>query len=201
MPTRPTNRLPSRVDFGCHDTRRNLPAVSASKRGEANFLAKFERVYLEDAMGRREARKQHASGREFALDGFGRADLVFMAWKNSSKSEDFSALAMEELDLTAIEAKIKDWRKGLMQASRYRFFANQALLVLPPASALVAARYLPTFQALQVGLWEFDPAALVITKHFTPTKTRPLNTKAREKAVHLIQASLPRKVQRAGQKN
>lgn len=201
MPTRPTNRPPARVDFGCHDTRKNLPAVSASKRGEVNFLAKFERVYLEESAGPHAAQKQHASGREFALDGFGRADLVFMAWTPSKHSEDFLALALQHLDLTAIEAKIKDWRKGLMQASRYRFFANQALLLLPPASARIAARFLPTFQALQVGLWEFDPAALVITKHFTPAKARPLNTKAREKAVHLIQASLPRKVQRAGQRN
>jgi len=175
--------------------------VSSSKRGEVDFLAKFERVYLEEAIGGRATQQQHASGREFALDGFGRADLVFMAWKPSNNSEDFSALALEHLDLTAIEAKIKDWRKGLMQASRYRFFANQALLVLPHASARIAARFLPTFQALQVGLWEFDPAALVITKHFTPAKTRPLNTKAREKAVHLIQLSLPRKAQRVGQRS
>jgi hypothetical protein len=201
MPITPSQITPRRLQFGCHDTRRNLPPASSLKRGEANFLAKFERVYLEEALAGREAHSLHASGREFALDGFGRADLVFMAWKPSSKTEDFSALALEHLDLTAIEAKIKDWRKGLMQAARYRFFADQSLLVLPPDAARIAVRYLQTFQALQVGLWEFDPVKLVITRHFTPAKTRPLNTKAREKAVHLIQSSLPRKAQRAGQRN
>lgn len=198
MSTTSTHHLPSRVKFGCHDTRRNLPAVSASKRGEVNFLAKFEKAYLAELT---ETKGEFAAGREFALDGFGRADILFMAWKQSAKDEDFSALALKDLRLTAIEAKLKDWRKGLMQASRYRFFANRSILVLPPPTTAVAVRFLDTFKALNVGLWEFDPKALVLTRHFTPAETRPLNTKAREKAVHLIQASLPRKAQRAGQKS
>ncbi|MGV3661207.1 MAG: hypothetical protein ACO1TE_13555 [Prosthecobacter sp.] len=190
-----------RLHFGCHDTRRNLPAASSLKRGEANFLAKFERVYLAEAMSSLAAQRQHAAGREFALNGFGRADLVFVAWKSSNSSEDFSALALEHLDLTAIEAKIKDWRKGLMQASRYRFFANQALLVLSTDAARIAVRFLKTFQALQVGLWEFDAVDLVITRHFTPDRARPLNVKAREKAVHLIESSLPQTARRGAQRN
>lgn len=190
--------MPTRVKFGCHDTRRNLPAASASKRGEANFLARFEKAYLEELT---DCRIEFATGREFALDGFGRADILLMAWKQSPGDEDFSAVSLKKLRLTAIEAKLKDWRKGLMQASRYRFFANRSILVLPPPTTAVAVRFLDTFKALNVGLWEFDRKALVLTKHFTPAETRPLNTKAREKAVHLIQASLPRKAQRAGQKS
>lgn len=182
-PKRPT----ARVKFGCHDTRRNLPAASASKRGEVNFLAKFERVYLAELPANEAG---FATGREFALDGFGRADILFMAWKQSPEDEDFSALALKNLRLTAIEAKLKDWRKGLMQASRYRFFANRSVLVLPPATTAVAVRFLDTFKALNVGLWEFDPDTCRLRKHFTPRMGRPLNSKARERAVHLISSRL-----------
>ena len=178
------------VKFGCHDTRRNLPAVSSSKRGESNFVAKFEKVYLAAELKKLAKLRGFATGREFALEGFGRADVLFMAWNPTAGSEDFTALAMKSLQLTAIEAKLKDWRKGLMQASRYRFFANRAILVLPPATAATAIGFLETFRALNVGLWEFDSDAGSLRRHFTPRFGRPLNTKAREKAVHLISGKL-----------
>ena len=188
MPVAKTHRV---VHFRCHNTRRNLPPASALKRGESNFLARFERIYLESEL--RAARRKHrfAAGREFALDGFGRADILFMAWTHERPTEDFTAMALKSwLKLTAIEAKMKDWRKGLMQAARYRFFANRSLLVLPPASARVAAGYITTFRDLNVGLWEFDPSTDRIRKHFTPRSRRPLNLKAREKAVHAIKRGL-----------
>ena len=179
------------VNFGCQDTRKNLPAPVAGKRGEGHFLARFERAYCAHELSGKSSQKQFAAGREFAVDGFGRADLLFMAWKPSPAAEDFSALALKNsLRLTAIEAKLKDWRKGLMQASRYRFFANRALLVLPPESAKVAKAFLGTFKLLHVGLWEFDAEKSILRKHFTPRCERPLNEKARAKAVHVISRKL-----------
>ena len=131
-----------------------------------------------------------AAGREFGLEGFGRADLVFVAWQHGTGG-DFSAMSIKPpVQITAIEAKISDWRKGLMQASRYRYFANRSLLVLPPDTAAVACRFLETFRALKVGLWEFDPTSLKLVKHFTPRAVKPLNQKVREKAVHIIGAKL-----------
>ena len=182
-------KLPTTVKFGCHDTRRNLPITSSLKRGESNFIAKFERAYLE-AEQRKPSKRHHASGREFALDGFGRADVLFMAWRSHEVIEDFAALALKSLRITAIEGKLSDWRKGLVQASRYRFFANRALLILPPATCSIALPYLGTFRDLNVGLWEFDPATCRIYKHFTPRFGQPLNTKAREKAIQLISTKL-----------
>jgi hypothetical protein len=184
----PQNR-PKAVKFGCQDTRRNLPNSSSSKRGESNFVAKFERAYM-DAELRKLSQRSLASGREFALDGFGRADVLFMAWKSTGNGDDFTAVTLKSLSITAIEGKISDWRKGLMQASRYRFFANRALLVLPPDTCATALAYLETFRDLNVGLWQFDPSAGVIRKHFTPRHGRPLNSKARERAIQLITGKL-----------
>ena len=143
-----------------------------------------------DAELRKLTKRELASGREFALDGFGRADVLFMAWTNPGTDGDFTAMSLKSLSITAIEAKISDWRKGLMQASRYRFFANRSLLVLPPELCSIAVAYLATFQNLNVGLWQFNPDTGVIRKHFTPRHGRPLNSKAREKAIQLISGKL-----------
>lgn len=184
MPSTKKHRV---INFGCHDTRRNLPLSTASKRGESNFLARFEKVYFESELRLATKKQKFATGREFALNGFGRADLLFMAWTHSKTAEEFTAVALRNrLRLTAIEAKIKDWRKGLMQAARYRFFANRALLVLPPETARTALTFIATFRDLNVGLWEFDTTTNRLRRHFTPRSGRPLNVEAREKAVLAI---------------
>lgn len=174
------------IRFGAQNTRQNFPEASASKRTESNFLARFERAYFAQEMGR-----EFAAGREFSLTGYGRADLLWIAWRRSSSREEFSAMALKKhIQLTAIEAKLKDWRKGLQQASRYRHFANRALLVLPPQTSRIACRYLPLFRSLNVGLWEFDPVSVRIVKHTTPHIRRALNGKAREKAMQVLQRHL-----------
>lgn len=176
-----------KIRFGSYDTRRNLPAASSRKRGESNFLCAFEKVWMEqEVRSVSPDRTSLAAGREFGLEGFGRADLVFVAWRHVASSDSTALSIKPPVQITAIEAKISDWRKGLMQASRYRFFANRTLLVLPPGVAAVAARFLPTFRTLNVGLWEFDSISLKLTKHFTPRAGKPLNKKVREKAVHII---------------
>jgi hypothetical protein len=180
---------PRVIRFGAHNTRRNLPAVSSAKRGESNFLARFERAYFAQEIGL--AGHELVAGREFGLDGYGRADVLWIAWKPDPLSADFSALALSKrIQVTAIEAKLKDWRKGLQQASRYRYFANRALLVVPPTTARIAVGYLDTFRELNVGLWEFDPATQRIIKHTTPRQRRPLNERARERAIAIIHRHL-----------
>ena len=182
-----SNREPKVIRFGCHDTRRNLPAVSSRKRGETNFLGKFERAYLAEAL---HTAAPFARVREFSLTGYGRADLVWLAWSGRG-SEDFSAMAVQRrVRVTAIEAKLKDWRKGLAQVARYRYFANRALLVLPPAATVAALPFLAAFKKLGVGLWEFDMASGKITKHTTPRETAPLNSQAHARALEMITHSL-----------
>src|SRR5882672_9517733 len=100
-----TSKLPRVIRFGSHNTRRNLPAASASKRREINFLAQFERAYF--AQAKKPAVRAFAAGREFGLDGYGRADLLWLAWARDD--DEFSAVSLDRrIRLTAIEAKMKD---------------------------------------------------------------------------------------------
>lgn len=165
------------------NTRRNLPASVGRKRCESNFLRAFERIYF----------ARHLSGMaagEFALGGFGVADLVWIAWRPQPDTEEFSALSLEKQlsrrHLFAFEAKIKDWQRALQQAFRYRYFADKAIVVMPVANAARALDHLDTFKEMQVGLWTFDQSKSVIREHFTPTRTKALNNSARQKAIKVL---------------
>lgn len=82
--------------------------------------------------------------------------------------------------LTAFEMKLADWRKGLAQACRYSYFADLAVVVLPPDLAAAKAD-LDLFRNSSVGLWSFDPATRTISKLFTPRRSRPRSSRAKAK--------------------
>jgi hypothetical protein len=171
--------------------RRNLPASLARKRGESNFVSSFSKAYIAsiapDGFG----------GKEFALSGFGIADFVWIAWRNATNPDEGSALSLEKLKsllnrhkLTAFEMKLADWRKGIAQAYRYSYFADLAVVVLPPDLAAAAKADLDLFRQSNVGLWSFDPATDAIHKLFTPRCSGPRSPRAKDKALESLGRSL-----------
>lgn len=172
------------LNLDCYDSRKNFPNHIARKRGESNFLCAFERAYTE-------RHKQHGiAASEFALQHFGRADLVWIAWNPEGLGEDFSALALHKhlrrRKLIAFEAKLKDWKKGLRQAFRYRYFADKSILVMPRDAIHPALANISHFEELEVGLWDFDKQTGRITEYFSPNRARAMSRDAREKAISLI---------------
>ena len=171
-------------DFKTRHPRRNLPVRIRRKRGESNFVSAFSRAYIA-------AIAPHGiGGSEFALSGFGIADFVWLAWRQSAANEDGTALSVENIKsqlalqkLTAFEMKLTDWRKGLAQAYRYSYFADVAIVVLPTNAAKAAKVELKLFRELSVGLWSFDKATGKIRKLFTPRYAKPRNADAKEKAL------------------
>lgn len=176
-----------RLKLGTYNTRRNLPAAVGRKRGESNFMRAFERAWF--------AKKGNgmAAG-EFALTGFGVADLVWIAWNPDPTSEDFSAISLEKQlsrqSMYAFEAKLKDWQRALQQAFRYRYFADKAIVVMPLENAKLAISNLAAFKEMQVGLWTFDRSLGAIHECYTPTKLRPFNGEARKKAIALLSSKV-----------
>lgn len=175
------------LKFKQRHPRRNLPAALARKRGESNFVSTFSKAYIASiASG-------GIGGKEFALSGFGIADFVWIAWQSAVNPDEGSALSIEKLKsllnrhkLTAFEMKLSDWRKGLAQAYRYSYFADLAVVVLPPDLAATAKAALDRFRASSIGLWSFDPASGAIRKLFTPRSSGPRNSKAKERALDSI---------------
>jgi hypothetical protein len=182
-------------------TRKNLPSASAAKRGESNFVLAFGRAYLK-RYGKPNGHSSYLPAREFQVSGFGVADFIWFVWRSESRKEEGSALEYRSRlrlgeSLLAFEMKLRDWRKALGQAYRYRYFANAAYVVLPRKAASTAKLNLEVFQQLGVGLWSFDKNTGVIRRIYSPRRRSPLSSKARERAV-LTLARLVKFPQAAG---
>ncbi|MBE3045358.1 hypothetical protein IMZ48_22975 [Candidatus Bathyarchaeota archaeon] len=167
------------IQFGAFNPRQNLPACSARKRAESNFLTAFERDFIAGRAG------QGIGGRHFSLFGYGIADFVWMDFGQREKSNS----APEPL-IIAFEMKIKNWKKAISQAHRYRYFSDRSIVVLPEDTADKAERHLPIFEHLGVGLWSYSPNTVGIQMRFTPVNTKAKSPEAREKAIAHISRKL-----------
>lgn len=81
-------------------------------------------------------------------------------------------------DSIAIEAKLKDWRRALKQAYRYKWFSNKAFVFLPLENIGVAERNIEMFKQYNVGLAGVseDKGIEVI---FSPVEEKPISMKMR----------------------
>ena len=124
---------------------------------------------------------------EFSLSGFGVADMVWIGWQPDGQHDNFSAVSIQRQLarrlLYAFEGKLKDWRRALQQAFRYRYFADKAIVIMLLENAAQALANLETFRNSGVGFWTLEAATGSIKEHFTPTKTRAFNPKTRAKAI------------------
>jgi hypothetical protein len=174
------------VRFRSTSPRKNLPPSISRKRAEANFLCSFERAFVDG-----HCQTKQITWRDFALQGYGIPDLITFAWSSQQNqaivmSLDALRQKLQRQQVTAFELKLRDWRKGIVQAYRYRYFCDSSIVVLPDDVAERASKRLELFGSLDVGLWSFDPDTHVITKYFTPHQGTARNLEARNKAIESI---------------
>ncbi|MDB5169000.1 MAG: hypothetical protein JWO41_356 [Candidatus Saccharibacteria bacterium] len=72
-------------------------------------------------------------------------------------------------DVVAIEAKLKDWRRGLYQAYRYKDYANKSYLALYSPYVHRALKEIDEFRKYNVGLIEVSDEGLEIL--FEPSRS------------------------------
>jgi len=114
----------------------NLPGRKGITTKEDHFTIAFMRAYLEQVANihKRSDKTTLAFAREIPVNGYGIADLHVVAW-NALSGEKFpnteSFVKVARPCTRAFEFKLTDWRKARGQACRYRFFANQSIVVLP----------------------------------------------------------------------
>ncbi len=163
-----------------------MPARLSGKRGESNFVLAFGRAYVASVVGKTDP-AAFRPARELEVGGYGVADFVWLSWH--SNSEEGAGVGMHQPPppaketLLAFEMKLRDWRKALAQACRYRYFADAAHVVLPPEIAERARLFLDTFRKLEIGLWSFDKQTGRIRSFYTPRRKTPRNGAARQRAV------------------
>ncbi len=129
---------------------KNLSQNGTSRREpEAEFSDQFAASYREKFLQihRGTNKSQALFVREVPVASFGIADLLVLSWKNSPRKiktiEDFIQLKPQT---RAFEVKLSDWRNGLMQAHRYRYFSNVSILVLPAQKLRTAEKHIEFFK-------------------------------------------------------
>lgn len=74
----------------------------------------------------------------------------------------------------AIEAKLKDWKKALKQAYRYKWFAEYSFVVLDAHYSKPALKNIDIFEKYNVGLASVTVDGK-LKRHFNPKKEMPLD--------------------------
>jgi len=81
-------------------------------------------------------------------------------------------------DSIAIEAKLRDWRRALKQAYRYKWFADKSFVFLPSENTVVPQQNLHLFERYNVGLAGVSEEN-GIEILFAPTVEKPISARMR----------------------
>ncbi len=162
------------LKFNNYNPRKNLPLHLKRKRGESNFAHSFQRELCS------QERNKGIWGKEFALSGFGIADLIWLSPKNKNSK------SLEKWSITAFETKLKDWRRALTQAFRYTYYANRSIVVMPYEQYINKNGEVELFKKSNIGLWYYNVRNGMIKKVFTPRYKKASHKEIHRKAKSLI---------------
>lgn len=113
---------------------------------------------------------------------FGRPDAV---WTTLDLSDGHWICG----ETTAMEMKLRNWRRALIQAFRYRAFANCAFVVLDAANARPALQNIDLFRRSSVGLITVDVAGDVEI-HYAPDPSPPVCSRMTSKLLDAVIAHI-----------
>jgi hypothetical protein len=63
---------------------------------------------------------------------------------------------LPECEIWCFEGKLRDWKRALYQATRYRAFAHRSFVVMPEDCIQAAERQVDRFRLARVGLISLD---------------------------------------------
>lgn len=103
-------------------------------------------------------------------------ELGYVVWRDQNTIELAKKYENTIRDVVAVEAKLKDWRRALNQAYRYKWFASRSYVLLDDAHLKPAIKNLTSFQEMGVGLMSLDLAGNCKTV-YEPISDKPINDK------------------------
>ena len=96
--------------------------------------------------------------REVPVYGNGIADLLVFSWSSTLTPWHPRLLILNNLiQPSGLSNLCCRWRRGMMQAHRYKYFSHASILVLPKNKMKSVKPELDLFRKLRVGLWGFLP--------------------------------------------
>lgn len=182
------------LEYKFHNPQRNFSAKTPRRNPEDEFAQQFTESYYENFLKIHTgtSRKNTLFMREVPISGNGIADLLVFNWANDLTQQGISDTALEKFNpvVRAFEFKLKDWRKGMMQAHRYKYFSHASILVLPLEKLNQVESQLDMFKKLRVGLWGFSKERGTITCLFTPRPKQQFIPKYGQKAIQLANQAM-----------
>jgi hypothetical protein len=174
-----------------HHPVQNLnPKYEKSPGPEAEFTDLFAASYQVNFLGIHPGvtRRRTLFVREVPVNGNGIADLVVLNWKGRVTSASIEKLRFGKSGpiIRAFEVKLSDWRGGLMQAYRYKYFSHASVLVVPRKKLETIKNHIDIFLTVRVGLWGFDPDSGKIIRTYTPRPKRQMIDKYGETAISTV---------------
>lgn len=161
--------------YDFHHPQQNFFGEDVSVRApEAEFAGQFARIYQAKFSRIHSQTKDQRTlfVREVPVSGNGIADLLVLNWTGDAADGGVLDLRQANPTVRAFEFKLSNWRVGLMQAHRYKYFSHAAILVIPKPKLAAALSYLDLFKSLRVGLWGFDADSSWIRQVYTPRPKR-----------------------------
>jgi hypothetical protein len=175
-------------EYPFRSPQQNFPGMDGKQNPEAEFAEQFALAYNKKFVQIHcgTSKEKTLFVREMPVSGNGIADLLVFSWSHVSM-EDSAVLDLEQLNSTvrAFEFKISNWRSGLMQAHRYKYFSHASILVVPKDKLKSARSHLEIFRALRVGLWGFSPETGSIACVYTPRPKQQQIPKYKKKVFRL----------------
>lgn len=175
-----------------HEPELNFPGrYPNDKNEEARFTLEFARSYSinHSYIHHKTNKTKIACVRHVAINGFGIADLVSISWTSFRNKTGLSIdefLRINKPTVRAFEVKLVNWRKGMTQAHRYKYFADAAILVIPYEKIFNALEYLETFKKIHIGIWGFDIKSMRIIPIFTPRPNSPREIIYKKRVLEII---------------
>lgn len=176
-------------EYPFHNPQKNFSGGNTRPNPEAVFAKQFARSYCDrfSKIHSGTCKDRTLFVREVPVYGNGIADLLVFSWSNTLTQQESASLDLEQLDPTvrAFEFKLSDWRRGMMQAHRYKYFSHASILVLPKNKMKSVKPQLNLFRKLRVGLWGFLPETGAIACFYTPRPKQQQIAKHAQKAIRL----------------
>jgi len=182
-------------DLGIHQhpsyiPQQNFSSSATKHKPEAKFAEQFALAYRDrfSRIHSGTSKRRTLFVREVPVFGNGIPDLIALSWSEDRVMQVSTCFDFEKLHPTvrAFEFKLSDWRRGLMQAHRYKYFSHASILVLPDYRMKSVGPQIGIFRKLRVGLWGFSPEKGTIARLYTPRPVEQRIAKHGQKAIQLV---------------
>lgn len=82
--------------------------------------------------------------------------------------------ALSKMEIWTIEAKLRNWKRAVRQASKYTLCSSGSIILMPRQNIGPVLSHVRALRSLGIGLWSYCPDEMTLERHCAPRKRLPL---------------------------